>query len=78
MSSQGLRIERSAGGHGFRSGFLKGFRGGLLGTSQRRWGSGAVELVSEALSSNDGGSHRGKNRVRYFETARAVARCSVR
>ena len=25
-----------------------------------------------------GGSHRDKNRVRYFEAARAVARCSVR
>ena len=37
-----------------------------------------MELVSEALSSNGGGSHRGRNRVRYFEAARAVARCSVR
>ena len=53
----------------------------MLGTSQRRWGSGAVELVSEAFSSNGGGSHRGRDKVRYFEAARAVAtraRCAVR
>ena len=33
---------------GVSSGVFMGFCGGLLRTSQRRWGSGVVELVSEA------------------------------